>query len=257
VFSSHDASTAADGAAAVARGLRVLVADPSRVVQKIAVALLEERGHSVAAVGTLRELEQLAGELPFDVVVVDDSFADASSDRGTLSVFARFGAGTRRIWLTVGGQDGTGESPGPSEPVISKPFQPQELVAAVEYEPSDTAGKEPIPDQVLDWEAAVKELQGRDDVLRDLAGTFFAECDSLMKQIRESLAAADAAKLRRAAHTLKGAANMFCAKATSVAARNLEYLARDSRLDEAAVAWEVLQREVGRLIPQMHDRTRV
>ena len=244
------------GGAPSPRRLRVLVADPSRVVQRVAVGILESREHAVTVATTPSEFELLIGEHAFDVVLADASIAGEDRGHARIRDLAVPPATLRLIRLIM-----RDEEPAPlfgdlSGTTIAKPFHPQELIAAVEQELSDCAGYEPIPDQVLNWEAAVQDLQGREDVLCELARTFFSECESLMKQIHDSLETHDTAKLRRAAHTLKGAANMFCAKATATAARNLECLARDARLADVPAAWSVLQREVGRLIPIMTERAK-
>lgn len=241
-------------AAQASRRLRVLVADSSRVVQRIVGGLLERRGHTVTVVGNRRESERVLAGPPFDVVLIDlallgDDIADALNRISRMQ--PADGRRTRVVGLTMPDELPFAPSHSATDCFIAKPFQHEELLAAVETEPSDVAGQDASPPEVLDWDAAVRDLQGREDVLRELAQTFFAECESLMQQIAHALEHRDAAKLRRAAHTLKGASNMFCAKAAAAAARNLEILGRDGCFDETDAAWAILQAEVQRLIPTM------
>jgi len=239
------------------RRLQILVADASRVVQRIVCGLLEPRGHTVTVVGTRREFDRALAGAPFDVVLIDlpilgDDIAHALHRLAAMQPAS--GRRTRIVGLTMRDELAFAPHRSATDCFIAKPFQHEELLGAVETEPSDVTGPDSLPAEVLDWDSAVSDLQGREDVLRELAQTFFPECESLMRQIGEAMSRRDAAKMRRAAHTLKGAANMFCAKATAAAARNLEVLARDERLDDVATAWSLLQQEVQRLIPALKAR---
>ena len=107
---------------------------------------------------------------------------------------------------------------------------------------------------VLDWELAVEQMEGREDLLQQLAQTFDAECRALMNGIAQAISAGDPKRLRRSAHTLKGSACIFCARATENAARRLELLADSESRDAIQEAWSNLQRAVVQLMPALAAR---
>ena len=72
--------------------------------------------------------------------------------------------------------------------------------------------------------AIFSELQataGADFVV-ELVGTFFEEAPQMIGDLRSALAAGDAERFRRAAHSLKTNANTFGATALGAGARELE-----------------------------------
>ena len=76
------------------------------------------------------------------------------------------------------------------------------------------------------------ELVG-DDFIGELVETFFEEAPQLLAQMSRALEDGDAEAFRRAAHSLKSNGSSFGATRLAELARELEYLGRDQRLDEA------------------------
>ena len=69
--------------------------------------------------------------------------------------------------------------------------------------------------------AALKEMTGNDFAL-ELVDTFLEEAPGMLDALRGALAAQDADKFRRAAHSLKSNSNTFGALALGAMARELE-----------------------------------
>ena len=68
---------------------------------------------------------------------------------------------------------------------------------------------------------ALKQTAGADFV-RELVDTFLQEAPSMLDELRRALAAQDADKFRRAAHSLKSNSNTFGALTLGAMARELE-----------------------------------
>ncbi len=68
---------------------------------------------------------------------------------------------------------------------------------------------------------ALKQTAGADFV-RELVDTFLQEAPSMLNELRRALAAQDADKFRRAAHSLKSNSNTFGALTLGALARELE-----------------------------------
>jgi HPt (histidine-containing phosphotransfer) domain-containing protein len=81
-------------------------------------------------------------------------------------------------------------------------------------------------------------------LLKETLQILLDECPKLLQEIRECLASRDAKRLRRAAHTLKGAADVFAARRAVAAALHMEQLGKDERLDDAENAVQDLEAEV-------------
>ena len=79
--------------------------------------------------------------------------------------------------------------------------------------------------------AALKEMTGAEFAL-ELVDTFLQEAPAMLDSLRSALAAQDAAKFRRAAHSLKSNSNTFGALALGAMARELE-LAGVARVNES------------------------
>jgi len=69
--------------------------------------------------------------------------------------------------------------------------------------------------------SALRDTTGGDFV-RELIDTFLTEAPMMLADLRESLAAGDAERFRRAAHSLKSNGNTFGALALGALARDLE-----------------------------------
>jgi len=87
---------------------------------------------------------------------------------------------------------------------------------------------------LLDFESlqSLLETIGGDwTFMAELADEFFVNSPALLGEMRSGLAAADAALVRRAAHSLKGTSASFGALELSQLCKQVEYAARDGVLD--------------------------
>jgi HPt (histidine-containing phosphotransfer) domain-containing protein len=109
-------------------------------------------------------------------------------------------------------------------------------------------------DEVLDWNAALRRIGGRNELLEKIVTLFYPESDGLMNEIQAAIGAGDAVKLQRAAHTLKGSADCFCATAVVDAARRLEFMGRDALLTDADEAFAELKHALERLTAALNVR---
>ena len=91
---------------------------------------------------------------------------------------------------------------------------------------------------------ALEETTGADFVV-ELVDTFLAEAPPMLDDLRHALAAGEADRFRRAAHSLKSNANTFGALALGALARELE-LGGFDRARAADAPLEALAREYAR-----------
>ena len=98
------------------------------------------------------------------------------------------------------------------------------------------AGVQPkaIPTAIIfDLASALKEVDGDEELLREMAQLFLEDHPRLMATLREAATACDPERLCRAAHALKGAAANFAVREAVAAAQRLEALGRAGTFSEA------------------------
>jgi HPt (histidine-containing phosphotransfer) domain-containing protein len=100
---------------------------------------------------------------------------------------------------------------------------------------------------VFDVAAALERMGGDEELLREIAEMFLDDCPRLMSHLREAVARGDAGALGVAAHSLKGAAGNFYARAAVEGAQRLETAAEQGDLTGAAGALAETEVEVERL----------
>ncbi|MFV1964513.1 MAG: Hpt domain-containing protein [Pirellulaceae bacterium] len=238
--------------------LRILVVASDLVTRKVAAGLLASRGHDVQVASDVREMLEHAPTHTPQIVIMDMPLPDTEVDQAVASLRQSIEGGKREVRFvfissSADSRESTAAAAFPVDDVITKPFQPDQLFEAVEgwksSSPADaTADAETPP---FDWSTAVEQMDGREDLLKELVETFAIECESLTGRIRAAFDTNDQAGLQRAAHTLKGAACMFQAHSTVESARRLEFLAKDGKWDQAREAWADLQLKVKQLMPAL------
>lgn len=87
------------------------------------------------------------------------------------------------------------------------------------------------------------------DFTKELVGTFLEEAPPMLDELRAALAANDAAKFRRAAHSLKTNSHTFGATTLGAMARSLELGGLESARD--GVAMEMLSVEYTRVASEL------
>ena len=92
-----------------------------------------------------------------------------------------------------------------------------------------------------------KRFEGDASLLAEVIDIFSSSSPGLIQEVRDAITRADAGALERSAHTLKGAIGNFSAASAFEAARRLESLGAEGRLEKAAEARLTLEREVERL----------
>jgi two-component system sensor histidine kinase/response regulator len=240
--------------------LRILLAEDGLVNQKVAVSLLEQRGHRVTVANNGQEALAALDHESFDVVLMDvqmpamDGFEatafirqkeeEAGVHIPIIAITAHAMKGDRERCLAAG-MDG----------YIAKPIRAKDLYAAVEgivagARRLQSQGRGTAPDQeTIDWGQVLEQTGGSLETLRELVDLFAAECPKLMRRIRDAITNNTPSELQQAAHTLKGSLQIFGVKRPVSAAFRLEILGRDRDLTGTEDAWSALVREIDGLMP--------
>jgi PAS domain S-box-containing protein len=266
------ASAQPNAPAIAADRFRILLAEDNAVNQKLAIALLQKRGHTVIPTSNGKEAIEALEREKVDLVLMDvqmpvmDGFEAIRSIRAKelttgahipiVALTAHAMKGDREKCLAVGADD-----------YVSKPIRTVDLLAAmdraralkVETSPKAVASPQHLPaapaddltPRVFDIKDALERVEGDRDLLEEIVRIFTSECSSNMDAIRQALSAGDAPLLDRLAHTIKGAAANLSADAVSAAALKIEKLAAAGNLPDARESVDKLQCEIARLLPEL------
>ena len=245
----------------VEQRLRVLLAEDNVVNQRLAVKLLERRGHEVVVVSTGRQAADAVTQQAFDAVLMDVQMPEMDGFEATAVIRQREATTGRHvpiIALTAHAMKGDRErclEAGMDGHVI-KPLQPEVLYAALESAASVAAPPLHAPAQAsaavvepLPYDPAVLDKHFGDDqaFLGELVGVFLQSYPEWQAEIRAAVEAGDPSRLRAAAHTLKGAVSYFGARGVYDVADRLEQMAREGQLREAPAACSLLDNALRRL----------
>jgi HPt (histidine-containing phosphotransfer) domain-containing protein len=88
---------------------------------------------------------------------------------------------------------------------------------------------------------------GQPDVVSEVFGLFFADAPARLDAVAAAVAARDAAGLRRAAHTLKGAAGAIGAANLQAVCRRLEEMGAHQTFDRVDEALAAMRQEYRRV----------
>ena len=260
-----------------ARALRILVAEDNLVNQRVAVRMLERRGHQVLVAGNGREALETLDREHFDVILMDvqmpllDGLETTrrirEREQGTgqhisiIAMTAHAMKGDREQCLAAGMDD-----------YLAKPINTAELYTVIEKH-SPAAGSEtgarassqehpkPIPDKkVFDFSEVLERVGNDREFLLEIAQLLLNGWPDHQARLRSAVEARDAPALQCAAHALKGALGNFGTGSTFAAAHRLEQLGRDGELSEASGALRALETEFERLrtalqaaLPELRD----
>jgi PAS domain S-box-containing protein len=228
--------------------LDVLLAEDNLVNQRLAVRILEKRGHRVVVVGNGREALEALQQRRFDVVLMDLEMPELGGLQATALLRQRE-EGTGRhmpvIALTAHAMKGDRERclQAGMDAYLAKPLRAAELLEVL----NEVAGRAASPPQVegntmaaegaMDYQAALDYVAGDTDLLREVAEVFLKAEPGMRGAVEAAIRQRDSAQLKRAAHTLKGSASTFGARAVYEAARRLELMGANDNLQGADQAW--------------------
>jgi CheY-like chemotaxis protein/HPt (histidine-containing phosphotransfer) domain-containing protein len=247
---------------------RILLAEDNDVNQRLAVRVLEKKGHTVVVAGNgLEALDALEQET-FDLVLMDLQMPMMGGFEATAAIRLKERETGRHmpvIAMTAHAMKGDRERclKAGMDGYVSKPIQTRNLFEEIErivpasteteWEPDSARpveGKETAA--VLDVEtifdaAAALERTGDDMLLREITEMFLGSYPKSMASLREAVTRGDSEALGFEAHSLKGAIGNFYAWAAFEAAQRLEELAEAGDLRNAGEALAAMEKEIKRL----------
>ena len=223
---------------------RILLAEDNVVNQRVAVGLLSKRGHSVTVVPNGREALNALERDTFDLVLMDLQMPEMGGLEATAAIRereAKTGGHIRIVAMTAHAMTGDREKclDGGMDGYLSKPIEGVSLFAEVERDASPT-----LRPSSIDKDALLQRLYGDEQLAHEVFEVFVDECASLVDDMRQAMTQRDVDLIRRAAHTLTGAADSAGARGVADAARTLEALVRDGHGDGLDDAWKRLSDEV-------------
>jgi CheY-like chemotaxis protein len=248
------------------RPLAILIAEDNAVNQRLALKLLEKRGHSVAVAGNGHKVLAALARRQFDVILMDVQMPEMDGFEATAAIREHeqtTGAHQPIVAMTAHAMKGDRERclAAGMDDYISKPLRAADLYNTVERLAADAPADRPAAltesaDEIFDEATAIERVQGDVELLKELVDIFFKEYSHLMPEIRAAIAANDAAGVRRAAHTLKGALGVFGSQAAAEAALRIETIGREGNLSQANELCAALDDAVSRLRPALNKYLR-
>ncbi|HUT94750.1 MAG TPA: response regulator [Thermoguttaceae bacterium] len=246
------------------RPLRILLAEDSLVNQKLAIGLLKRRGHAVVVANNGKEALATLELEKFDLIIMDVQMPEMDGLEATAAIRARekqTGAHVPIIAMTAHAMKGDRERclDAGMDRYISKPIRARVLFEVIDEvvgssTPSDAVPEFPLPEgEGVDWNEALGAMKGDRELLDIVVQAALEEVPRLMEEIRQAIAAGDAAALRLAAHTLKGSIRYFGQGPAYQHAYRLEEMGRDGQLEDAGPTLAALEGDMEQLTSLLLD----
>jgi len=244
------------------RKLRILLAEDNPVNQKLAVRMLEKRGHTVVVVPDGQQAVDAVESQPFDLVLMDVQMPVMGGFEAAAAIREREKTTGRHlpiIAMTAHAMKGDRERclEAGMDGYVPKPIRSEELFEAIDTVlagPAASSLDAPAAQAaqgVFDRAAALSRLEGDAELLSELAAIFLEDSPRLMQKLREAIDRLDSEELARTAHTLKGSVGNFAALPALEAAQHLEAVAKAGNLVDAEKAYLALEEEIQRLRPAL------
>jgi two-component system, sensor histidine kinase and response regulator len=243
---------------APARRGSVLVAEDNVVNQRVALRILEKRGHRVVVVNNGREAIAALEHGAFDVVLMDVQMPDLGGFEATALIRdaeRQTGGHLRIIAMTAHAMNGDRERciDAGMDGYLSKPIDREMLCALVEDSSPAAARRRPA----VDHSSTLERMGGNQKLLSDAIHQFLDECPARLAAIAAAVSAGDADRIRITAFELKRAAANFSAIGLFEAAGVLERLGAEHRLDPTHAAFRRLSMEAAQVLEALrgHERS--
>ena len=270
--------------------MRILFAEDGLVNQRVATDLLTQRGHEVTVAPNGQEAVDAFDPARFDLILMDIHMPLLDGYQATAGIRKREekeGGHIPIIALTANAMKGDREKclAAGMDGYLAKPIRALDLYRVVEQsgatrelstaekkkklsdttasvksqrdEPAAAAAASTDTDEsepIIDPEVALTHVQGSEEILRDMVGIFFEECDTMTSNLKKALAETDAELLERSAHTLKSSSAMFGAIRARAAAFALELTGKSGDLSGAPEQFAHLQVELDQLRQAVRER---
>jgi len=265
---SHPDGASFNGSSFNGGSLRILLAEDNLVNQKLAIRLLQKRGHSVVTASNGKEALAALERERFDLVLMDVQMPEMNGFEATALIREKERTTGRRmpiVALTAHAMKGDRERCLESgmDDYLAKPIRSAELYKVIENqvrppqnEKTEGAGGPSVSiEPAFDRPALLANMGGDSELLEEIVGLFLADAPRRLSAIREAVENRDGPSLRFAAHALKGSAANFRAGAVVDGARRLEEAGSNGNLEEAEQVLAELESEMQRLAPALASLT--
>jgi CheY-like chemotaxis protein/HPt (histidine-containing phosphotransfer) domain-containing protein len=224
------------------RKIRILIAEDNATNQVLAQKTLERYGFRADTVASGGEAIEVLETTPYDLVLMDvempgmDGFEATRRIRDPGSSIPNHSVPI--IALTAHAMKGDREkcvAAGMDE-YVSKPIDPQELVAAIErqLDGKDPAERKAAPGDVFDRSALLGRVEGDEELMKLVVGTFLKDAPNQIRALNTACESKDADRIRRQAHSLKSASGSAGAVVLQEVAHQIERAGANGELDKAA-----------------------
>jgi two-component system sensor histidine kinase/response regulator len=241
--------------------LHILLAEDNIVNQRLAMDLLQGKGHYVILARNGREAVAALEQEDFDLVLMDvqmpemDGFEatgiirqkEMEKGKGHIPIVAMTAhamKGDRERCIEAGMDD-----------YVTKPINAKELFEVIEKITTGTKEKEQggisMPREnnkpsldTFDLSKALEIVDGNKDLFKEIANMLLENLPHDLEKIKEAIAVSDAHMLEHAAHSLKGALGNFGAKRSFEAAYRLEKLGKEGKMDGTEDAFKEFEKEL-------------
>jgi signal transduction histidine kinase/CheY-like chemotaxis protein len=250
-------------------GLRVLLVEDNAVNQKLAMTMLQKRGHSVTVAGDGEEALQLLSRDAYDVVLMDVHMPRMGGFEATAAIREReraSGGHLPVIALTALAMTGDREDclRAGMDAYVSKPISSADLFATLDRLFPHRAGATPPPrpaptprarpeGAVVDVARLEANLEGDPEMIRDIVEAYLRDHPQRERELSDALARHDSPALARAAHTVKGLLLTMGAGPAADVALRLEILARCGNLADAESVLTELRGELTQVAPALRQ----
>jgi signal transduction histidine kinase/DNA-binding response OmpR family regulator len=234
---------------------KILLAEDNIVNQRVAVGLLERRGHRVSVAKNGREAVDAVTREGFDVVLMDVQMPEMGGIEATAEIRKRevtSGAHVRIIAMTAHAMSGDRDRclAAGMDGYLSKPINQPMLLKVVEQGGN---GEQPPARAAIDQPALLARVGGDLELMHEVIRLFMEDCPMRLSTIHAAILSGDAEALRNGAHALRGAAGTLSAGGVVDAALVLERLGAENRLGPAEAAWKTLNAEAAHLAAALQD----